>query len=56
MITTTHLSQEIFAIDMLTALTEHSCKHVVRSLRFYGDQALLLLFLEEELGPQLTTG
>ena len=36
-----HISQEIFAIDMLTALKpslEHDRKHVVRLLQLYGDQ------------------
>ena len=36
-------SQEIFAIDMLTALKpslEHDRKHVLRWLRLYGEQAL----------------
>ena len=37
-----HISQEIFAIDMLTALKpslEHDHKHGLRLLRLYGDQA-----------------
>ena len=44
MIAGIHISQEIFAIDMLTALKpslEHDRKHVLRLLRPYldGDQA-----------------
>ena len=38
-----HISQEIFAIDMFTALKpslEHDRKHALRLLRLYGDQAL----------------
>ena len=37
-----HISQEIFAIDMLTALKpslEHDHKHGLLLLRLYGDQA-----------------
>ena len=37
------ISQEIFVINMLTALkpsSEHDRKHVLRLLRLYGDQAL----------------
>ena len=37
-----HIPQEIFAIDMLTALKpslEHDRQHVVQLLRLYGDQA-----------------
>ena len=37
------LSQEISSIDMLTALKsslKHRRKHVLRSFRLYGDQAL----------------
>ena len=37
-----HISQEIFAIDLLTALKsslEQRRKHVVGLLRLYGDQA-----------------
>ena len=37
-----HISQEIFAIDVLTALKsslEQHRKHVLRSLQLYGDQA-----------------
>ena len=40
MITGIHISQEIFAIDMLTALKpslEHDRKHIVRLLRLHGD-------------------
>ena len=46
MITGIYISQEIFAIDILTALNlslEHDRKHVLRLLRQYGDQALWLL-------------
>ena len=42
MIAGIHTSQEIFAIDMLTALKpslEDDRKHVLRLLRLYGDQA-----------------
>ena len=38
-----HVSQEIFAIDVLAALKsslEHRRKHVLRLLQLYGDQAL----------------
>ena len=41
MIAGIHISQEIFAIDMLTALKpslEHDRKHAVQLLRLYGDQ------------------
>ena len=44
MIAGIHISQEIFAIDILIALKpslEHDRKHVLRLLRLYGDQALL---------------
>ena len=44
MITTIDLSQEILAIDVLTALKsslKHRRKHILRLLRLYGDQALL---------------
>ena len=37
-----HISQEIFANDLLTALKpplEHDCKYVLQLLRPYGDQA-----------------
>ena len=40
MIAGIHISQEIFAIDMLTALKpslEHDCKHVLRLLRLCLD-------------------
>ena len=40
-----HISQEIFEIDVLTALKsylEHRRKHVLRLLRRYGDQALVV--------------
>ena len=43
MITGIHISQEIFAIDVLTALKsslEQRLKHVLRLLRLYADQAL----------------
>ena len=36
------ISQEIFANDILTGLKpylEHDCKHVLRLLGLYGDQA-----------------
>ena len=42
MIADVHISQEIFAIDMLTALKpslEYDRKHVLRLLRLYRDQA-----------------
>ena len=38
-----HISQEIFGIDVLTALKsslEQRRKHVLRFLQLYGDQAL----------------
>ena len=41
MITDIHISQEIFANDILTALKpslEHNRKHVLRLLGLYGDQ------------------
>ena len=43
MIAGIHISQEIFAIDVLTALKsslEQRRKHVLRLLKLYGDQAL----------------
>ena len=42
-ITSIDLSQGIFALNMLTALEsslKHHCKHILRWLRLYGDQAL----------------
>ena len=43
MIAGIHISQEIFAIDVLTSLKKSSLeqrqKHVLRLLRLYGDQA-----------------
>ena len=42
MVTSFDISQEIFSIDMLTALKlslKHRPKHVLRSFRLYGDQA-----------------
>ena len=48
MVTSFHISQEIFSVDMLTALKsslKHRRKHVLRSLRLYGDQALRKAFL-----------
>ena len=42
MIKGVHISQEMFANDILTALKpslEHGRKHVLRMLRLYGDQA-----------------
>ena len=42
MIANIHLSQEIFAIDMVRALKfslKHCRKHVLRPLQLYGDQA-----------------
>ena len=47
-ITSIVLSQEIFAIDILTALKsslKHRRKHVLRWLRLYGDQDLVWLVL-----------
>ena len=52
MIAGIHISQEIFAIDVLTALKlslEHRRKHVLRFLRLYGDQAL-------QIGPYVYAG
>ena len=46
MVTSFDISQEIFSIDMLTALKsslKHRRKHVLRSLQLYGDQALIHL-------------
>ena len=43
MVTSFDISQEIFSVDMLTALKsslKQSRKHVLRSFRLYGDQAL----------------
>ena len=43
MIAGIHISQELFAVDMLTALKsslKHDRKHVLRLLQLYGDQAL----------------
>ena len=43
MIAGIHISQELFAIDMLKALKsslEHDRKHVLRLLQLYGDQDL----------------
>ena len=42
MIASIHISQEIFGIDVLTALKsflEHRRKHLLRLLQLYGDQA-----------------
>ena len=42
-----HISQELFAIDMLTALKsslKHDRKHVLRLLQLYEDQALFSTF------------
>ena len=42
MIARIHISQKLFAIDMLAALKsslEHHRKHVLRLLQLYGDQA-----------------
>ena len=39
-------SQEIFANDVVTALKsslDHCRKHVLRLLRLYGDQALMII-------------
>ena len=41
MVTDIHISQEIFAIDMLTACLKHDRKHVVQLLQLYGDQAII---------------
>ena len=42
MIAGIHISQEIFAINMLTALKpSHDRKHVVQLLGLYGDQTSL---------------
>ena len=44
MTTSTDLAQKIFATDMLRTLKshlEHRHKHILRSLRLYGHQALL---------------
>ena len=44
MVTSFDISQEIFSIDMLTALKSslmHRRKHVLRSFRLYGDQVQL---------------
>ena len=46
MITGIHILQEMFAIDVLRAFKpslKHDCKHVLRLLRLYGDQALSLV-------------
>ena len=48
MIISIDLSQEVFAIDMLRALKsylKHRCKHVLRPLQLYGDQALAMFTL-----------
>ena len=45
MVTSFDISQEIFSIGMLTALKsslKHRHKHVLRSFRLYGDEALPL--------------
>ena len=45
MIAGIHISQEIFANNILTALKpslEHNRKHILRLLRLYGEQALKL--------------
>ena len=46
MVTGFDISQEIFSIDMFTALKsclKHHRKHVLRPLQLYGDQALSLV-------------
>ena len=46
MVTSFDISQEIFSIDMLTALKsslKHRRKHALRSLQLYGDKALIYL-------------
>ena len=46
MITGIHISQEIFAIDVLTVLNsslEQHWKHVLQLLLLYGDQALMMI-------------
>ena len=46
MITSFDISQEIFSIDIMTALKfslKHRRKHVLRSFRLYGDLALASL-------------
>ena len=48
MISGVHISQEIFAIDMLAALKsslEHGRKHDLRLLQVYGDQASANIFV-----------
>ena len=49
MIASIDFSQETLAVDVLTALksfVEHRRKHILRSLRLYGDKALLHTVLQ----------
>ena len=49
MVTIFDISQEIFSINMLTALKsslKHRRKHVLRPLQLYGDQALHEVYTE----------
>ena len=51
MVTSFDISQEIFSIDMLAALKsslKHRRKHVLRSFRLYGDQALKLFIYRSQ--------
>ena len=52
-----HISPEIFANDILTALKsslEHDRKHVLRLLQLYGDQALNFDITFLKVGQKLT--
>ena len=58
MITGIHISQEIFVIDVLTALKsflEQHQKHVLKLLQLYGDQALRVTLLKQASMPHINS-
>ena len=58
MIANIDFSQEIFAIDILTALkpsSEHGRKYVLQLLRLYGDQAQAVSGHRKQLWKQKNT-